>query len=155
MRALARDYNLEHLLWRDTDSSEDFTSFSPEGTFTPVSAATLRYLESMWSVAKPAANYDVSDRLAAYGLPVEFAAVSGDPDSDLTEGVMQSLRIPRLLTGDPFQITFVRTLHGLELNDLGSMARYMAELGRLNQAARQQVLLADAINAELYNQQRP
>lgn len=155
VRTLARDYNLEHLLWRDNASSEDFTSFSPEGTFTPVSAETLRYLESMWSVAKPAANYDVSDRLAAYGLPVEFAAVSGDPDSDLTEGVMQSLRIPRLLTGDPFQITFVRTLHGLELNDLGSMARYMAELGRMNQAARQQVLLADAINAELYNQQRP
>ncbi len=155
VRTLARDYNLEHLLWRDIASSEDFTSFSPEGTFTPVSAATLRYLEEMWSVAKPAANYDVSDRLAAYGLPVEFAAVSGDPDSDLTEGVMQSLRIPRLLTGDPFQITFVRTLHGLELNDLGSMARYMAELGRLNPAARQQVLLADAIDAELYNQQRP
>ena len=155
VRTLARDCNLEHILWRDIASSEDFTSFSPEGTFTPVSAATLRYLESMWSVAKPAANYDVSDRLAAHGLPVEFAAVSGDPDSDLTEGVMQSLRIPRLLTGDPFQITFVRTLHGLELNDLGSMARYMAELGRMNRAARQHVLLADAINAELYNQQRP
>jgi hypothetical protein len=109
----------------------------------------------MWDVAKPSANYDVSDRLAAYGLPVEFAAVSGDPDSDLTEGVMQSLRIPRLLTGNAFQITFVRTLHGLELNDLGSMSRYLAELGRMNRAARQQILLTDAANAEMYNQQLP
>ena len=155
VRTLAKECNLEHLLWRDIASSEEFTSFSPEGEFAPVSTTTMRYLESMWDVAKPSANYDVSDRLAAYGLPVEFAAVSGDPDSDLTEGVMQSLRIPRLLTGNAFQITFVRTLHGLELNDLGSMSRYLAELGRMNRAARQQILLTDAANAEMYNQQLP
>ena len=154
VRSLAQECNLEHLLWRDMPSSEEFTSFSPEGEFAPVSTETMRYLESMWEVAKPSANYDVSDRLAAYGLPVEFAAVSGDPDSDLTEGVMHSLRIPRLLTGNAFQITFVRTLHGLELNDLGSMSRYLAELGRLTPAARQRILLADAVNAEMYNQQR-
>ena len=91
--------------------------------------------------------------LAAYGLPVEFAAVSGDPDSDLTEDVMQSLRIPRLLTGNTFQITFVRTLHGLELKDLGSMARYLAELSRMNTTSRQRVILTEAAQAEFYNQQ--
>ena len=154
VRTLAQEYNLEHLLWREASSAEDFTSFYPDGEFTPVSTTTLRYLESMWNAAKPSANYDVSDRLAAHGLPVEFAAVSGAADSDLTEGVMQSLRIPRLLTANSFQITFVRTLHGLELNDLGSMSRYLAELGRMNAASRQQVLLTDAAQAGLYNQQR-
>ena len=155
VRTLAQEYNLEHLLWRDTTSAEGFASLHPDGEFTPVSTATLRYLESMWNVAKPSANYDVSDRLAAHALPVEFAAVSGDPDSDLTEDVMQSLRIPRLLTGNPFQIAFVRTLHGLELRDLGSMTRYLAELGRMDNASRQQILLTDAIHAEMYNQQDP
>ena len=155
VRTLAQDYNLEHLLWRDTTSAEGFASPYQDEEFTPVSTATLRYLESMWNAAKPSANYDVSDRLAAHGLPVEFAAVSGDPDSDLTEDVLQSLRIPRLLTGNPFQIAFVRTLHGLELSDLGSMTRYLAELGRMDNAARQQILLTDIIHAEMYNQQDP
>ena len=155
VRTLAQEHNLEHLLWRDASSAEGFASLYPDGEFTPVSTATLRYLESMWNAAKPSANYDVSDRLAAYGLPAEFAAVSGDPDSDLTEDVMQSLRIPRLLTGNPFQIAFVRTLHGLELRDLGSMTRYLAELGRLDNASRQQILLTDVIHAEMYNQQDP
>ena len=151
--ALAQEYNLERLLWRDASSPDGFASLYPDGEFTPVSTATLRYLENMWNAAKPSANYDVSDRMATYGLPVEFAAVSGDPDSDLTEDVMQSLRIPRLLTGNPFQIAFVRTLHGLELKDLGSMTRYLAELGRMDDASRQQILLTDAIHAEMYNQQ--
>ena len=155
VRTLAQEYNLEHLLWRDASSAEGLASLYPDGEFTPVSTATLRYLESMWNAAKPSANYDVSDRLAAYGLPVEFAAVSGDPDSDLTEDVMQSLRIPRLLTGNPFQIAFVRTLHGLELRDLGSMTRYLAELGRMDSASRQQILLTEVIHAEMYNQQDP
>ena len=152
VRTLAREYNLEHLLWRDDSSAEDIASLYPNGEFTPVSTATLRYLEDMWNTAKPSANYDVSDRLAAYGLPVEFAAVSGDPDSDLTEDVMQSLRLPRLLTGNTFQITFVRTLHGLELKDLGSMARYLAELSRMNTTSRQRVMLTEAAQAEFYNQ---
>ena len=155
VRTLAQEYNLEHLLWRDASSAEGLASLYPDGEYTPVSTATIRYLESMWNHAKPSANYDVSDRLAAHGLPVEFAAVSGDPDSDLTEDVMQSLRIPRLLTGDPFQIAFVRTLHGLELNDLGSMTRYLAELGRMDNVSRQQILLTDVIHAEMYNQQDP
>ncbi|MYC93713.1 MAG: hypothetical protein F4X14_01975 [Caldilineaceae bacterium SB0661_bin_32] len=155
VRSLAQEYNLEHLLWRDTTSAEGFASLYPDGEFTPVSTATLRYLETMWNAAKPSANYDVSDRLAAHGVPVEFAAVSGNPDSDLTEDVMQSLRIPRLLTGNPFQIAFVRTLHGLELRDLGSMTRYLTELGRMDSASRQQILLTDAIHAEMYNQQDP
>lgn len=155
VRSLAQEYNLEHLLWRDTTSAEGLASLNSDGEFTPVSTAALRYLETMWNAAKPSANYDVSDRLAAHGLPVEFAAVSGDPDSDLTEDVMQSLRIPRLLTGNPFQIAFVRTLHGLELRDLGSMTRYLTELGRMDSASRQQILLTDAIHAEMYNQQDP
>ena len=155
VRTLAQEYNLEHLLWRDASSAEGYSSLYPDGEFTPISTATIRYLESMWNHAKPSANYDVSDRLAAHGLPVEFAAVSGDPDSDLTEDVMQSLRIPRLLTGDPFQIAFVRTLHGLELNDLGSMTRYLAELGRMDNVSRQQILLTDVIHSEMYNQQDP
>ena len=155
VRTLAQEHNLEHLLWRDASSPEGLASLYPDGEFTPVSTATIRYLESMWNHAKPSANYDVSDRLAAHGLPVEFAAVSGDPDSDLTEDVMQSLRIPRLLTGNPFQIVFVRTLHGLELNDLGGMTRYLAELGRMDNASRQQILLTDVIHSEMYNQQDP
>ncbi len=155
LRVLAKEYNLEHLLWRDASAASDPHAYRPEEAFTSVSSATLRYLENMWNAAKPAANYDVSDQMAAYGLPVEFAAVSGDPDSDLTEDVMQSLRIPRLLTGNPFQIAFVRTLHGLELKDLGGMTRYLAELGRMDSASRQQILLTDAIHAEMYNQQDP
>lgn len=165
VRTLAKEYNLEHILWRDTSStaatgsagqvSGAAVSHLPshqDGAVTPVSTATLRYLEGMWNAAKPSANYDVSDRMAAHGLPVEFAAVSGDPDSDLTENVMQSLRIPRLLTGDAFQIAFVRTLHGLALKDLGSMSRYLGELSRMNPSARRQILLTDTANAELYNQ---
>lgn len=155
LRVLAQEYNLEHLLWRDASAAHGQNTYYPEETFTPVSTATLRYLENMWNAAKPAANYDVSDQMAAHGLPVEFAAVSGDPDSDLTEDVLQSLRIPRLVTGNPFQIAFVRTLHGLELKDLGGMTRYLAELGRMDNASRQHILLTDAIHAEMYNQQDP
>ena len=35
------------------------------------------------------------------------------------------------------------------------MTRYLAELGRMDNAARQQILLTDIIHAEMYNQQDP
>ncbi len=108
----------------------------------------LRYLENVWTAAKPAANHDVSDRLASHGLPVEFAAVSGNHDSDLTEDVLQGLRVTRLLSGDPFQITFVRTMHGFELKDVASIYRYRTELVRLHPSLRPQLLLMEPAPTE-------
>lgn len=146
IRMLARQYNLEHLLWRDALPAPGAASgFDAGQKFSTDPATVLRYLDGIWNSAKPAANYDVSEQLASHGLPVEFAAVSGRADSDLTEVVLQELRVARLLTGDPFQITFVRTVHGLELRDLGSVLRYREEMNRLSAGQRALLLLDDSL----------
>jgi hypothetical protein len=102
-----------------------------------------RFVESLWNRAKPTANYDVADRLVVTGVEVDFAAVSGDGDSDLNESVLGEYRLARLVTGDPFTLTCVRTVHGLGLDDLESVHRYRAELARLSGAERGVILLAE------------
>lgn len=144
---LAEEYNLEHLLWRDGAASE---AGSLTGTDRSIQSTVYRYLESLWSNAKPAANYDVSDRLAAHGITVDFAAVSGSPKSDLTESILRDFRVVGLPNGDPFQVTFVRTVHGLSLADLGSVQRYRQELARLGVNGRRQVLLTEMGAATVY-----
>jgi hypothetical protein len=104
VRELAGSSNLEHLLWRD-----DAAPRHADGV-TGASKQNLihRYLEALWSHAKPAANYDVADRLAAHGIPVDFAAVWGSPESDLSETTLREFRSTLLPTDDPFRINFVR-----------------------------------------------
>lgn len=178
VRTLAHEYNLEHLLWRDAssptrhvhgphgnaasrtapeqsrggaaapDAQAPPRPFDVDMTGPSHAATMLRYLENVWTAAKPAANHDVSDRLASHGLPVEFAAVSGNHNSDLTEDVLQGLRVTRLLSGDPFQITFVRTMHGFELKDVASIYRYRTELVRLPPSLRPQLLLMEPAPTE-------
>lgn len=143
---LAQEYNLEHLLWRDR---ADYQS-TPQGDRS-LQSALYRYLESLWSNAKPAANYDVSDRLAAHGITVDFAAIPGNPESDLTESILRDFRVNGLPNGDPFQITFVRTVHGLSLADLGSVMRYRQELARLGANGRRQVMLTESGAAAVYD----
>lgn len=150
---LAEEYNLEHLLWRDGAASEAAASNGAgalTGTDRSIQSTVYRYLESLWSNAKPAANYDVSDRLAAHGITVDFAAVSGSPESDLTESILRDFRVVGLPNGDPFQVTFVRTVHGLSLADLGSIQRYRQELARLGANGRRQVLLTESGAAAVY-----
>lgn len=144
---LADEYNLEHLLWRDVRAREVDPS---TGADRSIQSAVYRYLESLWSKAKPAANYDVSDRLAAHGITVDFAAISGSPESDLTESILRDFRVNGLPSGDPFQITFVRSVHGLSLADLGSVMRYRQELARLGINGRRQVMLAEDISGPVY-----
>ena len=144
---LAEEYNLEHLLWRDGAASE---AGALTGTDRSIQSTVYRYLEALWSNAKPAANYDVSDRLAAHGITVDFAAVSGSPQSDLTESILRDFRVVGLPNGDPFQVTFVRTVHGLSLADLGSVQRYRQELARLGANGRRQVMLTENGAAGLY-----
>ena len=144
---LAEEYNLEHLLWRDGAASE---AGALAGTDRSIQSTVYRYLESLWSNAKPAANYDVSDRLAAHGIIVDFAAVSGNPQSDLTESILRDFRVVGLPNGDPFQVTFVRTVHGLSLADLGSVQRYRQELARLGANGRRQVMLTENGAAAVY-----
>ncbi|MEZ4620410.1 MAG: hypothetical protein R2867_33570 [Caldilineaceae bacterium] len=93
IRKLSDEFSIEHLLWRGAIEEEEFNrrlrmlelgmlSVTPqerrEGT--PV----RRYVEHVWHRAKPTGNYDVSDRLAIYGMTVEFVAASGDATSELT-----------------------------------------------------------------------
>ena len=100
-----------------------------------------RYVEAVWNRAKPTANYDVADRLAVYGVTVEFAAASGAPDSDLTRTLLEEFNVTLLPTGNPFSLTFVRTVHGLSLDDLDCMRRYRDELTHLAPAERSFILL--------------
>jgi hypothetical protein len=146
VRELAQINNLEHLLWRD-----DAAPAYADGTRGASKQNLIhRYLEALWSYAKPAANYDVADRLAAHGIPVDFAAVWGSTESDLSETTLREFRSTLLPTDDPFRINFVRTVHGLTLEDLGSIRRYYMELMLLNQANLDQIALVDQQRRLLY-----
>ncbi|MBX2996947.1 MAG: hypothetical protein KF893_00445 [Caldilineaceae bacterium] len=146
VRELAQICNLEHLLWRD--GSAPHHTNGAQGT----SKQNLihRYLEALWSHAKPAANYDVADRLAAHGIPVDFAAVWGSAESDLSETTLREFRSTLLPTDDPFRLNFVRTVHGLTLEDLGSIRRYYMEMMMLNDANLDQLALVDRQRRLLY-----
>jgi len=81
-------------------------------------------------------------------VEVDFAAVSGGGDSDLNESVLGEYRLARLVTGDPFTITCVRTVHGLGLDDLESVHHYRTELERLSGAERGMILLGEGVYDE-------
>jgi hypothetical protein len=102
-----------------------------------------RYVEAAWNRAKPTANYDVADRLAVYGITVDFAAASGNADTDLTRSLLEEFGVRLLPTENPFTIIFVRTVHGLALDDLDSIRRYREELEYLPSEQRTLVSLVD------------
>ena len=109
-----------------------------------------RYVETTWNRAKPAANYDVADRLAVYGITIDFAATSGDPDSELTRSLLDEFNITLLPTENPFAVIFVRTVHGLSLDDLDSIGRYRLELRYLSPQQRHLVFLNTGAGSDLY-----
>lgn len=146
VRDLAQSCHLEHLLWRD----EAAPSYGDGAQGSSKQNLIHRYLEALWSHAKPAANYDVADRLAAHGIPVDFAAVWGSPESDLSETTLREFRSTLLPTDDPFRINFVRTVHGLTLEDLGSVRRYYTEMMLLAQPNLDQIALVDRQRRLLY-----
>ncbi len=152
VRLLAKECNLEHLLWRDAVSSRHPLLMQIDGGNRQASAQNLihRFLESLRSHAKPSANYDVADRLASHGIMVDFAAVWGSVESDLNESTLREFRSALLPTDDPFRVTFVRTVHGLFLGDLSSIRRYYLELTLLDDASAEQVSLVKRQRPLLY-----
>jgi len=163
IRELAHDHSLEHLAWRTAQLARP-AHYHPYLGWTREGEAghgmgngylngngdnggrgqdMRRFLESLWNRAKPTANYDVADRLVVTGVEVDFAAVSGGGESDLNEAVLGEYRLARLVTGDPFTVTCVRTVHGLGLDDLESVHHYRSELARLSGAERGLILLVD------------
>ena len=108
------------------------------------------YVENARNRAKPTANYDVSDRLAVYGVNIDYAAASGQADSDLTRTLLDEYNLTLLPTQDPFSITFVRTVHGLGLDDLDRIRRYRAELRHLGGEEKRAVELIDERHDSIY-----
>lgn len=152
VKLLVAECNLEHLLWRDAVATRHPLLVKIDGGSKRASAQNLihRYLESLASNAKPAANFDVADRLAAHGIPIDFAAVWGSPESDLTETTLREFRSTLLPTDDPFRINFVRTVHGLTLADLDNIRRYYLELTLMSEAALAQVTLVQHQRHAIY-----
>jgi hypothetical protein len=136
IRALANEFSIEHLLWRGAADAEDLErrlralelGLPESRPMTKVEAMTnRRYIEAAWHRAKPTGNYDVADRLAVYGITVDFTAASGKTDSDLTRALLDEFGVTLLATENPFTIIFMRTVHGLQLDDLDCIRRYRAE----------------------------
>jgi hypothetical protein len=152
VRVLENECNLEHLLWRDAATRRQPRTGGGESSDTRTKMQKLihRYLEFLWTTAKPATNYDVADRLAAHGLPVDFATVWGSKESDLSDSTLRDFRMAALPTDDPFRITFVRTIHGLTLSDLSSIHRYHRELNLLQQAELAEFTLVDRQHRLVY-----
>lgn len=159
VRGLAKEFSIEHLLWRGAQEEQEFNRRlrmlelgmlpvtpmeKPEG------APVRRYVEHVWHRAKPTANYEVSNRLAVYGMTVEFVAAPGDPASELTRTLLDDFNMTLLPTNNPFTLLFVRSIHGLALGDLESMRRYQTELSYLSKAERKLILLADFFTESVY-----
>lgn len=162
LRGLAKEFSIEHLLWRGAQEEQEFNRRlrmlelgvlpvtpmeKPEG------APVRRYVEHVWHRAKPTANYEVSNRLAVYGMTVEFVAAPGDAASDLTRTLLDEFNMTLLPTNNPFTILFVRSIHGLALGDLESLRRYQTELSYLSSAERKLVLLADFFTDSVYGRE--
>jgi hypothetical protein len=156
IRSLAKEFSIEHLLWRNTEAEAELArrlralergnrSARPEGTRPDAKEALphRRYVENAWSRAKPAGNYDVADHLAVHGTTVDFAVAAGDASSDLTRSLLDEFNLTLLPTDNPFSISFVRTVHGLGLDDLDATQRYRSELEYLSPEERALVLLID------------
>ncbi len=133
----AGEFGIEQLLWRSAVDAQDINRRLRAMGILDASTETVqeqapwtdrRYVESAWNRAKPAANYDVADRLAVYGVAVDFAAASGSAGSELSRALLDEFNISLLPTENPFTILFVRTVHGLALDDLDSMRRYRQEM---------------------------
>ncbi len=159
IRKLTSEFSIEHLLWRGVMEEDEFNRRLRmlELGMLPVTpqekregSPVRRYIEHVWHRAKPTGNYDVSDRLAIYGMTVEFVAASGDATSELTRTLLDEFNLTLLPTGDPFTILFLRSLHGLGLGDIDAMRRYQEELTYLSPAERQLVLLSDALWESIY-----
>lgn len=164
VRELAEKFGIENLLWRNRIVEQQRTRYlraidaeSIKGEEGPVIYSEIRskhqYVETAWNRAKPAANYDVVDRLATRGTTVEFAAASGDPQSDLTRSLLEEFGVTLLPTEDPFSISFVRTVYGLGLDDLDSIQRYRTELRFLSAEERALVLLTSDPEDQIYQYQ--
>lgn len=160
VRGLAQEYSIEHLLWRGAIEEQEFNRrlrmvelgmLSVTPMEKPEGAPVRRYVEHVWHRAKPTANYEVSNRLAVYGMTVEFVAAAGDPDSELTRTLLDEFNFTLLPTHNPFTILFVRSLHGLALGDLESIRRYQTELSYLSSAERKLVLLTDFFTPSVYD----
>ena len=150
IRALTEEFSIERLLWRGaTDEKDIQRQLRVMGIIDEWEAddaqqwTDRRYVEAAWNRAKPTANYDVADRLAVYGITVDFAAASGSADSDLTRSLLEEFGVRLLPTENPFTIIFVRTVHGLALDDLDSIRRYREELEFLPSEQRTLVSIVD------------
>jgi hypothetical protein len=159
IRRLAGNYSVEHLLWRSEREEEEIQRRlrALEGGLAQPAAkeraellTNRRYVENAWNRAKPTGNFDVADRLAVYGTTIDFATSSGAANSDLTRALLEEFNVTLLPTENPFQITFVRSVHGLSLQDLDAMRRYWDELAYLSAGERSLVLLADELFGVLY-----
>ena len=164
VRELASKFSLEHLLWRNRSQAQEMNRFlramnveAADLQQGPVVYSEIRskhqYVETAWNRAKPTANYDVVDRLATRGTTVDFAAAAGDHNSDLTRSLLDEFNVKLLPTEDPFSITFVRTVHGLGLDDLDSMQRYRVELRFLSAEERALILLTSDPEDRIYRYQ--
>ncbi|MEZ4712556.1 MAG: hypothetical protein R3A44_35540 [Caldilineaceae bacterium] len=169
VRALAKEFSIEHLLWRGRTQAQEMNRYLQELNIeledeTPeqIYGANIvyseirskhQYAETAWSRAKPTANYDVVDRLATRGSTVDFAAASGHADSDLTRTLLDEFSVALLPTEDPFGITFVRTVHGLGLDDLDCVQRYRTELRYLSSEERALILLMSDPVDQIYRTQ--
>lgn len=159
IRNLAKEFSVEHLLWRNTEAEAELArrlralerggrqALMNESNEAPT---YRRYVETAWHRAKPAGNYDVADHLAVYGATIDFAAVSGEAGSDLNRALLDEFNLTLLPTENPFSITFVRTVHGLGLDDMDATRRYQAELAYLSPEERALVLLIDDADETLY-----
>lgn len=159
VRELAKEFSIEHLLWRGAQEEQEFNrrlrmlelGMLPVTPMEkPDGAPVRRYVEHVWHRAKPTANYEVSNRLAVYGMTVEFVAAPGDPASELTRTLLDDFNMTLLPTNNPFTLLFVRSIHGLALGDLESIRRYQTELSYLSKAERKLVLLADFFTESVY-----
>jgi hypothetical protein len=157
VRALEKECTLEHLLWRDVAAQRHPLTMRGDKSDQRTREQNLihRYLEFLWTTAKPATNYDVADRMAAHGMPVDFATVWGSGDSDLGESTLREFRMAALSTDDPFRITFVRTIHGLMLTDLSSIHRYHRELNLLQKTDLRKFALVDRQQRLVYGIESP
>jgi hypothetical protein len=59
----------------------------------------------------------------------------------LSQALLEEFKMTLLPTEDPFTILFIRTVHGLALDDLDSIRRYRAEMNHLSAEERTLIML--------------
>ncbi|MEZ4584450.1 MAG: hypothetical protein R3A10_22935 [Caldilineaceae bacterium] len=88
-----------------------------------------RYIDAVWNRAKPAANYDVSDRLAVYAIAIDSwprrrRRQRLDPRSQASS--TSRCCPPRIRSAS----SSCAPIHGIGRHDLDSMRRYRGETPR-------------------------